>query len=52
MALYQNVTVPVPKTATNDHFRRLPPFLANDKNEGRNRVCHFQDLTPAAPIAD
>jgi arylsulfatase len=37
MALYQNVTVPVPKTATDDHFRRLPPFIANAKNEGRNR---------------
>ncbi len=37
MALYQDVTVPVPKTATDAHFRRLPPFLANDKNEGRHR---------------
>ena len=37
MALYQDVTVPVPKTATDEHFRRLPPFIANDKNEGRNR---------------
>lgn len=37
MALYRDVTVPVPKTATDVHFRRLPPFIANDKNEGRNR---------------
>lgn len=37
MALYQDVTVPVPKTATDAHFKRLPPFIANDKNEGRNR---------------
>jgi arylsulfatase len=37
MALYQDVTVPVPKTATDEHFRRLPPFIANAKNEGRNR---------------
>ena len=37
MALYNDVTVPVPKTATDDHFRRLPPFIANAKNEGRNR---------------
>lgn len=37
MALYQNVTVPVPKTATDDHFHRLPPFIANDQNEGRHR---------------
>lgn len=37
MALYADVTVPVPKTATDEHFRRLPPFIANAKNEGRNR---------------
>ena len=37
MALYQDVTVPVPKTATEAHFKRLPPFIANDANEGRNR---------------
>ncbi|MEX0702695.1 MAG: sulfatase [Planctomycetales bacterium] len=36
-ALYRDATVPVPKTATEEHFRRLPPFLANEKNEGRNR---------------
>jgi len=37
LPLYRDVTVPVPKTATEEHFRRLPPFLANDQNEGRNR---------------
>ncbi|MBI5766494.1 MAG: sulfatase [Verrucomicrobia bacterium] len=37
MSLYRDVTVPVPKTATDEHFRRLPPFIANPKNEGRNR---------------
>jgi len=37
MALYRDVAVPVPKTATEAHFRRLPPFIANDANEGRNR---------------
>jgi arylsulfatase A-like enzyme len=37
MALYKDVTVPVPKTATEAHFKRLPPFIANDANEGRNR---------------
>ena len=37
MALYRDVTIPVPKTATDDHFRRLPPFIANEKNEGRVR---------------
>ncbi len=34
---YRDVTIPVPKTATDEHFKRLPSFLANEKNEGRNR---------------
>lgn len=37
LALYRDVTIPVPKTATDAHFRRLPPFLARETNEGRNR---------------
>jgi arylsulfatase A-like enzyme len=37
ISLYQDVTIPTPKTATQEHFRKLPPFIANDKNEGRNR---------------
>jgi len=37
MELYREVTIPTPKTATDEHFQRLPPFIANDKNEGRNR---------------
>lgn len=37
MELYGDVTIPTPKTATDEHFQRLPPFLANDQNEGRNR---------------
>ena len=37
MALYRDVSVPVPRTATDAAFRALPPFLANDRNEGRNR---------------
>jgi len=36
-SLYQDVTIPTPKTATEEHFKRLPPFIANEKNEGRNR---------------
>ncbi len=36
-SLYEAVTVPAPPTATDDHFRRLPPFISNEKNEGRNR---------------
>jgi len=35
--LYQDVAVPVPKTATDDHFRKLPPFVGNEQNEGRRR---------------
>jgi arylsulfatase A-like enzyme len=37
MALYRDATVPVPPTATDAAFRALPPFLANARNEGRNR---------------
>ena len=37
MALYQDVTIPVPSNATDESFRRLPPFIANEKNEGRVR---------------
>jgi arylsulfatase A-like enzyme len=46
MALYQNVTIPVPKTATDEAFRKLPPFLTNEKNEGRVR-WHWRFDTPA-----
>lgn len=35
--LYQDVTIPVPKTGDDEHFRKLPPFIANEKNEGRRR---------------
>jgi arylsulfatase A-like enzyme len=45
MSLYADVTVPVAKTATDDHFKRLPPFIANEKNEGRNR-WHWRFDTP------
>lgn len=37
MKLYQDVAIPVPPNATDESFRRLPPFIANEKNEGRNR---------------
>lgn len=36
-ALYQDVTIPVPPNMGDTFFARLPPFLANEKNEGRNR---------------
>jgi arylsulfatase len=37
MQLYQDVVIPVPRTATDEAFRKLPPFIAHDKNEGRIR---------------
>ncbi|MBL8169300.1 MAG: sulfatase [Acidobacteria bacterium] len=36
-ALYRDATIPVPPTMSDEFFRRLPPFIANEKNEGRNR---------------
>lgn len=37
MSLYQDVTIPVPVNATDESYHRLPPFIANEKNEGRVR---------------
>jgi arylsulfatase A-like enzyme len=37
MKLYQDVKIPIPANATDESFRRLPHFIANEKNEGRNR---------------
>jgi arylsulfatase A-like enzyme len=34
---YEGVTIPVPRTATEAHFKALPPFLATERNEGRVR---------------
>jgi arylsulfatase A-like enzyme len=45
MALYQDVTIPLAKTATPEALRKLPPFLSNEKNEGRNR-WHWRFDTP------
>ncbi|MCU0778936.1 MAG: sulfatase [Akkermansiaceae bacterium] len=36
MALYQDVTIPVPANATDESWKRLPDFFT-DMNEGRNR---------------
>jgi arylsulfatase A-like enzyme len=36
MALYQDITVPVPPNATDESWKRMPPFF-NAKNESRNR---------------
>ncbi len=45
MELYKDVTIPVPKTATAESFAKLPPFLGNEKNEGRKR-WHWRFDTP------
>lgn len=45
MELYQDVTVPVPVNATQESFERLPDFVGNEKNEGRNR-WHWRFDTP------
>lgn len=45
MEFYKNITIPIPKTATDEHFRKLPAFIANEKNEGRNR-WHWRFDTP------
>jgi arylsulfatase A-like enzyme len=45
MELYKDSIVPVPKTATDEHFRRLPPFIGNEQNEGRVR-WHWRFDTP------
>jgi arylsulfatase A-like enzyme len=37
LGLYRDTPIPVPATATDEAFRALPPFLANDRNEGRRR---------------
>jgi arylsulfatase A-like enzyme len=39
------VTVTVPVNATDESFHRLPPFIANEKNEGRVR-WHWRFDTP------
>ncbi len=45
MELYKNATIPTPKTANDESFLKLPPFIANEKNEGRNR-WHWRFDTP------
>ena len=37
MALYANDKIPIPATATDEAFKRLPPFLQRAENEGRKR---------------
>ncbi len=45
LKLYQDVAIPVPPNATDESFHRLPPFIANEKNEGRVR-WHWRFDTP------
>jgi arylsulfatase len=45
LSLYQNVTIPIPKTATAEAFHKLPDFIANEKNESRVR-WHWRFDTP------
>ncbi len=45
MKLYADIEIPVPENATEESFRRLPEFIANEKNEGRNR-WHWRFDTP------
>ena len=46
MRLYRDVTIPVAENATQSSFERLPEFVSNEKNEGRNR-WHWRFDTPA-----
>ena len=45
MRLYQDVEIPVAPNATQESFDRLPEFVGNEKNEGRNR-WHWRFDTP------
>lgn len=44
MSLYRDVTIPVAKSATDEAFHKLPPFI-NEKNESRVR-WHWRFDTP------
>jgi arylsulfatase len=43
--LYKDAVIPIPKTAGDEHFQKLPPFIGNEKNEGRKR-WHWRFDTP------
>lgn len=45
MQLYEDVTIPVAENASQESFERLPEFVGNEKNEGRNR-WHWRFDTP------
>ena len=44
-ALYRDITIPTPVTASDQFFHLLPPFVGNEKNEGRVR-WHWRFDTP------
>jgi len=45
LKLYKVATIPVAANATQESFERLPDFVGNEKNEGRNR-WHWRFDTP------
>jgi arylsulfatase len=45
MSLYGDTVIPLPKTATEAAFRRMPAFIANEQNESRVR-WHWRFDTP------
>jgi arylsulfatase A-like enzyme len=45
MDLYKDINIPIPKTATEEALRKLPPFLTHEKNESRVR-WHWRFDTP------
>ncbi len=45
MAWYREATIPAPVNATAESFHRLPPFIANEENEGHVR-WHWRFDTP------
>ncbi len=45
MKLYEDVTIPMAPNANDESFHRLPSFIGNEKNEGRNR-WHWRFDTP------
>ena len=45
MELYKDTVIPVPKTSSDEDFKRLPPFIANEQNEGRVRY-HWRFDSP------
>ncbi|MFM9026315.1 MAG: sulfatase [Planctomycetaceae bacterium] len=45
LSLYEDEAIPVPATAGDEHYRRLPEFLVSERNEGRIR-WHWRFDTP------